>query len=86
MNNYFRQERTRTVVRHVIELPVNWVEMQKLLRVVISDMGHGPRAEGDAGEPADDKIWYEVGDNDIALCYELVSGTSGGPSDSQSLR
>jgi cephalosporin-C deacetylase-like acetyl esterase len=81
MNDYYRQERTVTTVRHVMPLPVNWVEMQKLLRVVIQDMGYG----GEQGEPADDLIWYEADENELALCYELVSGTNGGPSNSKRL-
>lgn len=81
MTDFHREERTVVTVRHVVPAPVNWAEMQKLLRVVIRDMGYG----GDKGEPADDLIWYEVGDDDIALCYELVSGSVGGPSNSRHL-
>lgn len=69
MNDYRREERTTTVVRHSMPTPVNWVELQKLLRLVIKDMGYEHRSE-----PADDQIWYEVGDDEIFICYELMSG------------
>ena len=72
MNDYRREEQTTTVVRHTMPTPVNWVEVQKLLRVVIQDMGYGTLRE----EPADDQIWYEVGDDEIAICYKLTESTS----------
>ena len=76
--SYFREERTRTVVRHVVEAPVQWVDMQKLLRIVVRDMGH------ETTEPFDDAIWYEVEDEGyIAICYELATGISGGPSSAE---
>lgn len=64
MIDYQREEVTVTTVRHTVSTPVNWVEVQKLLRVVLQDMGYG----GDT-EPADDLIWYEVGDDELAICY-----------------
>lgn len=84
--SFFREERTRTVVRHVVEAPVQWVDMQKLLRIVVRDMGYDPVSSG-ATEPSDDAIWYEIEDEGyIAICYELTTGTSGGPSDSEPIR
>lgn len=72
MNDYRREERTTTIVRHSMTVPVNWVEMQKLLRIVIKDMGYEHRSE-----PADDLIWYEVSDDEVVICYELMIGSTG---------
>ena len=80
--DFYRQERTRTVVRHVIAAPAMWTDVQKLLRVVLRDMGYC----NPTGQPSDDQVWYEVGDDELAICYELVSGTDGGPSDGEALR
>jgi hypothetical protein len=65
--DFHREERTRTVVRHVIAAPAHWTDVQKLLRVVIQDMGY-PLASG-SPEPSDDAIWYEIADDSLALCY-----------------
>lgn len=82
--DYFREERTRTTVRHVVEMPVQWVDMQKLLRIVITDMGYPTPNEA---EPSDDAIWYEIeSEGYIAICYELTTGISGGPSDVKAIR
>jgi hypothetical protein len=67
--SYYREERTRTVVRHVIETPAMWTDVQKLLRTVLRDMGRDGHPE-----PGDDEVWYEVDDDSLAICYELVTG------------
>lgn len=79
--DYYRQERTKTVVRHVVQTPVNWVDLQKLMRIAFRDAGY----TGDR-EPPDDVFWWETEDDELALCCELVSGSNGGPSNSEPIR
>jgi hypothetical protein len=65
--DFRREVKTVTTVRHVVETPVNWIEVQKLLRTVLQDMGYGHDAE-----PADNLVWYETTDETLAICYRAA--------------
>lgn len=63
MRDYKRTEETTTTVKHGFELPVNWTDVQKLLRIVLQEYGAD-------GEPFDDELWYESDGEVLSLCYK----------------
>lgn len=62
MRDFDREERTATTVRHSMTMPVNWMDMQRLIRVSVEDMGRERL-------PADDELWIEATDEEIAVVY-----------------
>lgn len=66
MRDYVRLEVKSTVVRHGFVTPVNWVDVQKLLRIVLQELG-----KNEGAEPYDDELWYETDDDHLYLCYQL---------------
>lgn len=66
---YRREETTTTVVRLRIATPANWNDVSQVWWHARAEL---MRSEGlpEGTTPADDAIWYEPGDEDIAVCFE----------------
>lgn len=64
-----REEVTTTVVRLRISTPAHWTDVSKVLHWARREVMEAAGLPAD-GIPADDAIWYEPGDEDIAICFE----------------
>lgn len=67
--SYRREETTTTVVRLRIQTPAHWNDVAQVWWHARAELMRSQGLPEDT-TPADDAIWYEPGDDDIAVCFE----------------
>lgn len=74
---YSREEVTTTVVRLRIKTPAHWNDVSQVWWHARHELNEFKGRPADT-TPYDDEIWYEPGDEDIAVCFERTERVTDG--------
>lgn len=73
---YSVEEVTTTVVRYRIKTPANWNDVDQMWHHARMALNKH-KGRDHIATPCDDEMWYEPGDEDLAVCFKKVSRVGG---------